>query len=296
MALQIDLMGAGMPGEQAVLLGQGVLASVTAAGTTAGTATAITGSQTQITSAAGATGVILPATATLTRLFFIRNLIASTAPLNIYPPTGGRINNMAANAPLIVPAGESALLMIQVQTSGATIWVGYSTSDGGTGNQAIAGQTASPRTIAVGGLVPAVSTDFTDATPVITEVYLGEVLVPMNTTVTGVAIFNGSNVTGNVKAGLYDSTGALVAQTASTAGSGTDAYQRIAFTAPYTALGPATYYIANSFSSATARYNSPPLGSFGASVVTAQVFGTLPLTVTPPTTFTTNVGPIASLY
>lgn len=296
MALAIDLMGAGLPAEPATLLGQSVLTAVTAAGTTAGTATALTASQTQITSAAGATGVILPATATLTRLFFVRNLIASTAALNVYPPTGGRINNLAANAPLIVPIGESILIMPQVQATGASIWVAYSTSDGGTGTPPIAGQSASPRTIAIGGLVPAVSTDFNNSTPVITEVYVGEVLIPMNTTVTGVAIFNGSDVTGNMKAGLYDSTGALVAQTASTAGSGPDAYQRIAFTAPYSALGPATYYIANSFSSATARYNSPILGTFGTSTTTAQVFGTLPLTITPPTTFTTNVSPIASLY
>lgn len=295
MALAIDLMGVGMPSEQATLLGQSVLTAVTAAGTTAGTATALTNSQTAITSAAGANGVILPATATLTRLFFIRNLAASTAALNVYPPTGGSINALAANAPLVIGIGQSALLMMQVQ--GATpLYVGYSTSTSGGGVPAIAGQSASPRTIAIGGLVPAVSSDFTNSTPVITEVYLGEVLVPCNTTVTGIAVFNGSDVTGNMKLGLYDSTGALVAQTASTAGSGPDAYQRVAFTAPYSATGPATYYIANSFSSATARYNSPPLGSFGASTVTAQVFGTLPTTVTPPTTFTTNVAPIASLY
>lgn len=296
MALQIDLMGAGLPVELALLLGQSVLTPMTAAGTTAGTATAVTASQTAWTSAAGATGAILSATSTLTRLFFIRNLIASTAALNVYPPTGGRINNLAANIPIVVGIGESILIMPQVQTTGATIWVAYSTSTSGGGTPAVAGQTASPRTIAIGGLVPAVGTDFTDATPVITEVYLGEILVPSNMTVTGIALFNGSNVTGNVKLGLYDSTGALVAQTASTAGSGTDAYQRIAFTAAYSATGPATYYIAGSYSSATARYNSPPLGSFGASVVTAQVFGTLPTTVTPPTTFTTNVANIASLY
>lgn len=296
MALQIDLQGVGMPTEQALLLGQGVLTPMTAAGTTAATATPIVGSQTAWTSAAGATGGILSATATLTRFYFIRNLIASTANLNVYPPTGGRINNLATNIPLVVAPGESVLVMCQVQTSGASIWVGYSTSTAGSGTPAISGQTASPRTIAIGGLVPAVGTDFTDATPVITEVYHGEILVPMNTTVTGIAIFNGSNVTGNMKAGIYDSTGALVAQTASTAGSGTDTYQRIALTAPVTLTGPATYYIANSFSSATARYNSPPLGSFGASTTTTQVYGTLPLTITPPTTFTTNVSPIASLY
>lgn len=298
MALAIDLQGVGLPTEQANLLGQSVLTSFTAAGTTAGTATALSVSQSQWTSAAGATGAILPATASLTRLFFIRNLAASTAALNVYPPTGGSINGAAANAPLVIGVGQSALLMQQVQTAagGANVWIAYGTSTSGGGVPAISGQTASPRTIAIGGLVPAVSTDFTDATPVITEVYHGEILVPCNMTVTGIAVFNGSNVTGNVKLGLYDSTGALVAQTATTAGVGTDAYQLVPFTAPYVAVGPATYYIANSFSSATARYNSPPLGAFGASKTTTQTFGTLPTTITPPTTFTTNLSPIASLY
>lgn len=295
MALQIDLMGVGMPSEQAVLLGQSVLTSVTAAGTTQGTATAITNSQIAVTSAAGASGVILSSTATLTRFFFIRNLAASTAVLNVYPPSGGSINGAAANAPLAVGIGQSALLMMQVQGSSA-VYVAYSTSTSGSGVAPGGGFTASPRNFAIGGLVPAVSTDFTDATPVITEVYFGEVFVGCNVTVTGIAVFNGSNVTGNVKLGLYDSAGNLLAQTASTAGAGTDAYQLVPFTAPYSAVGPATYYIANSFSSATARYNAPPLGAFGTGKSTAQTFGTLPTTITPPTTFTTNISPIASLY
>lgn len=291
MALQIDLMGVGMPAEQAILLGQGVLTTVTGAGTTQGTATAISSSASSITSAASATGAILPSAATITRIFFLQNSPSSTADAVVYPPSGGRINNLATNAGVTVPIGQT--LWIQRQSS--TQWLAVGSANTG-GIAPVGGQSASPRTVAIGGLVPAVSTDFNNSTPVITEVYLGEVLVPSNMTVTGVAVFNGSDVTGNVKFGLYDSTGALVAQTASTAGSGTDAYQRIAFTASYSALGPATYYIAGSYSSATARYNSPPLGSFGASVVTAQVFGTLPTTVTPPTTFTTNVANIASLY
>ena len=296
MALQIDLMAVGMPTEQSLLLGQGVLASVTAAGTTAGTATAITGSQIQVTSASTATGIILPATPTLTRFFFIRNLIASTAALNVYPPTGGRINNLAANAPIVVPAGESILALCQVQTTGATIWVAYSTSAAGGGLAPVTGQAVSPRTIAIGDLVPAVSTDFTDTAPVITEAYIGEVLVPCNMTVTGIALFNGSNVTGNVLVALYDSTGAQVALGTSTAGSGADSYQALPFTATYAAKGPATYYIVSSYSSATARYNAPPLGVFGAAKVTGLTYGTLPTTITPPTTFTPNLCNIASLY
>lgn len=295
MALAQDLMGVGLPQEQATLLGQGVLTAMVATGTSAATAKAITGSQTAWTSAAGATGAILPANATLTRLFFIRNLAASTAPLNVYPPTGGTINGAAANAPIVVAAGQSILIECQVQGA-SPVWVAYSTSTAGSGSPAVAGQTASPRTIAVGGLVPAVSTDFTDATPSATVVNIGEILVPCNMTVTGVANFSGSVASGNLKVGLADSTGAIVATSASTAMVGTDVYQRIAFTAPVNLTGPATYYILSFYDNATARYNSPPLGSFGASQQTGQVYATGFTAITAPSTFTTNVAPIASLY
>lgn len=295
MALAIDLQGVGMPAEQATLLGQGLLTPMTAAGTSAATATPLVASQTSWTSAAGATGAILPATATLTRLFFVRNLAASTANLNVYPPTGGVINALAANAPLVIAPGQSAIIMCQVQTAGATVFVAYSTSTAASGVPPATGQTASARTIAVGGLVPAVSTDFTDTTPSATIVNIGEILVPNNVTVTGVANFGGSVASGNMKVGLADSTGAIVATSASTAVVGTDAYQRIPFTGTV-ALLPGTYYILTFYDNATARFNAPPLGSFGASQQTAQVYATGFTTITPPTTFTTNQAPIASLY
>lgn len=294
MALAIDLAGVGMPTEQATLLGQSVLTSVTAAGTSAATAAAITVSQTAWTSAAGATGAILSATGGLTRLFFIRNLAASTAALNVYPPTGGSINGAAANAPIVVAAGQSILVECQVQGS-SSVWVAYSTSSSGQGVPAAPGQTASARTIAVGDLVPAVSTDFTDSTPSATIVNIGEVLVPNNVTVTGVANFSGSVASGNLKVGLADSTGAIVATSASTAMVGTDSYQRIPFTATV-ALLPGTYYILVFYDNATARYNSPPLGSFGAAQQTGQVYATGFTAITAPSTFVANVAPIASLY
>jgi hypothetical protein len=53
-------------------------------------------------------------------------------------------------------------------------------------------------------------------------------------------VFNGSAVDGNIAAALADSAGNIVAATAA---SGTDAYQDLAFTAAYNAVGPATYYV-----------------------------------------------------
>lgn len=292
MPLSVDLMGVGMPSEQAVLLGLSALTSVAAAGTTQGTATALTQTQSAVTTASSATGVILSSSAPLDVPYFVRNLASGTDTAIIYPPTSGTLNGGSANVGIAIPLGATVMAM----RLDSVRWSVFSTNGAGGGVPAGGLLSASPRNFAIGGLVPAVSTDFTNATPVITEVYFGEVFVGCNVLATGIAVFNGSDVTGNMKLGLYDSAGALLAQTASTAGSGTDAYQRVPFTATINLIGPATYYIANSFSSATARYNSPPLGSFGTGVSTAQVYGTLPTTITPPTTFTTNISPIASLY
>lgn len=100
---------------------------------------------------------------------------------------------------------------------------------------------------------------------------------------------------GNVKYGLFDSAGTNVATTASTAMSGTDAYQQIAFSAPYAAVGPATYYVALQVDNSTARINMHPFGAFPASKKTGETYGTW-TSITPPTTFTADVGPMATLY
>lgn len=154
----------------------------------------------------------------------------------------------------------------------------------------------SPRLCHSGGEPAIASTSGTDATPVITEVYIAEVFVPANCTVTGVAVFNGSVASGNMKVGLANSSGAVVATSGSTAMSGTDAYQRIDFTSTYAAKGPATYYILQFIDNTTARYNTHTVGNFGAGKQTGQTYATGFTTITPPTTFTTALGPIASLY
>lgn len=296
MALAVDLVGLGMPNDLATLLGQSDLTAITAAGTSQGTATTLNASNSIVTAAStSAQGVVLPSTASLTRLFFVQNSPSSGAALNVYPPSGARFPGLSANLPVSIPVGGFAIFDKQSST-----YFGAVTSFGSTtgGTIPAANLTVSPRTIAIGGLVPAVSTDFTDTAPVTTEVYFGEILVPCNMTVTGVALFNGSNVTGNVQVMLYNSAGTLVANSAAagTAGSGTDTYQLVPFTATAAITGPATYFIASAYSSATARYNAPPLGAFATGKATGQVFGTAPATITPPTTFTANLCNIASLY
>lgn len=164
------------------------------------------------------------------------------------------------------------------------------------GIAAAGGFSTSPRNWHTGNRAPFASTDGTNQTPVATEVYICEIFVPANATLTGVAIFNGSAVSGNVKVGLANSSGVVVATSASTAQSGTDAYQRVPFTATYAAVGPATYYVLVIIDNATGRLNAHPFGNFGASKQTGQVFATGFTTITPPTTFTADLGTMAGLY
>lgn len=181
-----------------------------------------------------------------------------------------------------------------VNLSGAPTVTGALTPTGGI--VAGGGFSAAPRMIHTGDEPAIATTSGSDATPVITEVYIAECFIPCNMTVTGVAAFNGSVASGNYKVGLANSAGTVVATSASTAMSGTDAYQRVAFTGTYAAVGPATYYVLQFIDNTTARYNTHTVGNFGASKQTGQTYATGFTTITPPTTFTTALGPMASLY
>lgn len=193
------------------------------------------------------------------------------------------------NLPLLTgpqPAGDLQAILNSVLAT--TIQAGGVGPAGGFGNSA--------RCVHSGNTPPATSAAGTDATPVITEVYITEVKVPANLVVTGLAIFNGSVASGNLKVGLANSSGLVVATSASTAMSGTDAYQRVPFTTTYNAYGPATYYGLVIIDNTTARINCHPFGNFGAGKQTGQVYATGFTTITPPTTFTADLGVMFSLY
>lgn len=155
--------------------------------------------------------------------------------------------------------------------------------------------TVSPRLCHTGGIPARLSTDGTNTTPSITETYIAEVFIPAPTTLTGISIFNGDAVAGNVAVALANSLGAVVASSGAVAQSGTDARQRVPFAASYQAIGPGTFYVLVQFSNTSARFNTHLFGDFGASKKTGETFGTF-TTITPPTTFTASLGPYASLY
>lgn len=181
------------------------------------------------------------------------------------------------------------------------------TRDGGL--DAGAGFRPSARCWNTGNQGAQLAADGNNSTPgATTELYVCEVYVGATCLVTGIAIFNGSDVTDNIKVGLYDANGVLLRASAATAGAGADSYQRIPFAldganAAATTIvlpGPGTYYVASCYAGTTSRFNTFAVGNFGAGKITGLVyatnFATTALTITPPTTFTTALGPIASLY
>lgn len=146
-----------------------------------------------------------------------------------------------------------------------------------------------------GEAAPSTATTGTDTTPSVTETYLARVFVPYNNTLTGLSILNGSAVAGNMTLYLYDANGAVAARTASTAQSGTAAYQQVPFTATYDAVGPGLYFIGVQFNNTSARFRTHILGNFTAFKTTGDTYGTA-IAIASPNTFTTNLGPIASTY
>lgn len=218
-------------------------------------------------------------------------LTALTAT-TITPTTIAGATNFSSTPTFAVGATITGAVTIST-TLGVT---GVTTPTGGLA--AAGGYAVSPRNMNTGGNPPSVSTDFSDYTVVVTETIRSEIFVPANTSSTGVAVFNGSAAAGNVTAYLIDSTGAQVTGvlTASTAMSGTDAYQRIPWSGgPYTIKGPATYWIALQGNNTGGKINTHTIGNFGADKQTGTTYGTLTV-ATAPSTFTTALGPVAALY
>lgn len=143
--------------------------------------------------------------------------------------------------------------------------------------------------------LPHAATSGTDTTPVVTETYIAGVFVPYTATLTGISVLNGSAVAGNLNAILYDSNGYIVASSGSVAQSGTASLQALPFTAAPTVVGPAQYYVGLQCSSTSARFRSHTIGVDAAGKKTGETFGTA-TNITPPTTFTTALGPIATTY
>ena len=114
-----DLMGLGIPPELAGELGN-LPQSVTAAGTTVGTATAFSQHLALVTAATSQTGVILPSGAKIGTPYYIIG-VGTAAPV-VYPPTSGTINAGSANAGLTLSGATATAILIRASS---TAWYSF---------------------------------------------------------------------------------------------------------------------------------------------------------------------------
>lgn len=168
----------------------------------------------------------------------------------------------------------------------------------GSGTHSVYGVlTNSPRLIDTCGVPATATTSGTDtANAANTDTYVSEIYVPANVSSAGVALFNGTTQNGSVTIYLADTGGNQILHTNSTATAGATSYQRIPWTTtPSTVVGPGTYYLYFQNSATSNSWRTWPVGNCGTALQTSTAYGTFP-TISPPTTFTANTGPIASLY
>lgn len=137
--------------------------------------------------------------------------------------------------------------------------------------------------------------------PVAGTIYIAEVFIPRNVTLTGVGFLNAGTVgTNKVIVALFTTAGGAAVANSALAGtltSGPNAFQEVAFTGTYAAIGPARAWIGLQFDGATDNFRAIAASTF-IDVLTksyAGAFGTIG-SLTIPTTFAASVGGIAYVY
>lgn len=215
--------------------------------------------------------------------------IEDTGGLSIVKYNGLNTNKNASIGGTLTVTGASTL-------TGATSVTGALTPTGGIGG---AGGFSMPTDFSTGNRGAIATTGLTQKQIVTTESYYAEVFVEGNTTITGISVLNGhTTATQNVFVGLANSSGTIVAKSNTTTAQGTaDAYQQIPFTSPYSAIGPAKYYVVVQSSQTTGFITTHHIGNFGANKVTSETYGTFLTTASySTTTFTADLGPVADTY
>lgn len=141
----------------------------------------------------------------------------------------------------------------------------------------------------------------TASTPASGKIWFSQLNVPVDAVLTGACLLNGATVgTDKVIYALYDSTGALVANTALAGVTTATAskYQCIPFTATVRVTGPQSYFIAAQGNGTADNYSLYATAGAPTNYATGSqtgVFATL-APITPTSTFTAAVGPIMSVY
>lgn len=133
-----------------------------------------------------------------------------------------------------------------------------------------------------------------------TQIECTEINLPYSMVMTGIGVLNGTAHTDNIWVLLYDSSGKVLATsaTAGAASSGDSVYQKLNFTSKYYAVGPARYFGCWGANGTTATVRHMLTGindTQFAGAVTGQVFGTA-ANITPPSSFTTAKGPYLEVF
>jgi hypothetical protein len=129
------------------------------------------------------------------------------------------------------------------------------------------------------------------------SLWIAEVFIDRTVLLTGIGILNGATVAGNSIVGLYDTSGNLIASSASTANSGTNAFQEFSFTSTITVKGPARYFISVIANNGNhiIRTISPTDPGVLTNVVLQGGFA-LPSTITVPASASNGAGPIGYAF
>lgn len=104
-----DLMGLGFSGPQAALIGDQLTTGLACTGTTQAGAAPIVNSVTTLTTSAGQTAALLPASQAVLSAIFVYNNTATAAA--VFPPTGCTIDNAAANASVAIAQNRGRLFL-----------------------------------------------------------------------------------------------------------------------------------------------------------------------------------------
>jgi hypothetical protein len=157
-----------------------------------------------------------------------------------------------------------------------------------------------------GGQMALGSTTASGIAPVSGTIYLTQVYIPFNATLTGVALANSgtTNSAASAIVWLINSNGTPVAHS-NLAGqiynsaNAAYTYQSIPFTAQYSAIGPGNYWVGVTVSGATgAFYTAPGNGAYAGlgGSVTGQSWGVVSGSIPLPKTFTGGVAPMIYTY
>lgn len=144
----------------------------------------------------------------------------------------------------------------------------------------------------------------TSTTVVADKTYYADIFIPLaNMVITGVGFLNGTTATTDKTiVSLYNAAGTLLANSLVTGGgtliATSNIFQQVSFTAPYTTLNPGRFWIGYQQNGTTATPRTIATATW-VDVLTGSATGvnaTAAPTITPPTTFTADVGPIAYVF